>query len=643
MIVGTAGHIDHGKTSLVRALTGIDTDRLEEEKRRGITIDIGFAHLQLGDIRVGFIDVPGHEKFVKNMLAGIGGINLLLLVVAADESVMPQTVEHFEICRLLEIPKGIIVLTKKSLADADLREVVAAETRELVAGSFLEQAPLVEVDSVTGEGIPELIDTIRRTLESSDTETVDYRRSHHVFQLPIDRVFTIRGFGTVVTGTAIAGSLAQDSGVTVLPPGLQSKVRGIELFGEASTTAEAGQRTALNLSGLATADLARGMIVAPSNTLSPTYKLDVSISLLPNAPAALKDRSPVRFHHGSCETIASVRLLEGESLEPGRQCLARLSLSEPLVCLPGDRFVLRRYSPMQTIGGGTVIHCSPGRLHRADLAATLERYQQLLPAIRESGSRRTSALLRFLVAERSLSGITIRELVEGTGIRESTLKEAVTQDRSLLVVEQDPLLIMDREAIRKAGESIRTMLEEFHRLKPLATGIPREELKERLLPRGSSIQFQAVLKELEQDRILSAQGSAICMHGRSVSLGPREEQLRERIVSLFRRYGFESPTLDQIKSELDAEPSLVQSLFYYLLQQGDLVKVSEDVILLRDQLESMVGRLREEFPTGTPFTVPQFKDIFGFSRKYAIPLLEHFDRQRITRRSGDTRTVLKAD
>src|SRR3954471_7397053 len=383
VIVGTAGHIDHGKTALVKALTGIDADRLEEEKRRGITIDIGFAHLELkaekGEaLRIGFVDVPGHERFVRNMLAGIGGIDLVLLVISAEEAIKPQTVEHFDICRLLSIRRGIVVLTKSDLVDAETLDVVRMEVHEFVRGSFLESAPIVAVSSKTGAGLDEL----KRELTVAATE-VTAKSTAALVRLPIDRVFTMKGFGTVVTGTLLSGSVTKDAELELFPSGKHVRVRGVQVHGAAAEKAVAGERTALNLSGVSGDDLARGMTLAQPDLLRPTKTLDVSLSLL-KAAKPLKDRARVHFHAYTSETIAEVITLEGKQVKPGQTAFVQLRLNEPVLLVPGDRFILRQFSPVVTIGGGTVVDTAPlprsrTRKHPEKVVATLRELQQANP------------------------------------------------------------------------------------------------------------------------------------------------------------------------------------------------------------------------------------------------------------------------
>ncbi|MFZ0428065.1 MAG: selenocysteine-specific translation elongation factor [Acidobacteriota bacterium] len=640
LIIGTAGHIDHGKTALVRALTGIDTDRLAEEKRRGITIDIGFAHMLLGDFRIGFIDVPGHEKFVKNMLAGIGGIHLLLFVIAADESVMPQTVEHFQICRLLAIRRGIVVLTKRSLVDEELLDVVRQEVAELVAGSFLEQAPVVAVDSLSGAGIDQLKQAMLHEIELLRQEEFDRRIEERVFQLPVDRVFTIRGFGTVVTGTAVAGSIRRDEPIRVLPGGFQSKVRSIEIFGAAAEQADAGQRTALNLPGVTTSDLRRGMTVCPDRTLEAQTTANVRLELLPSSPSPLRHRMPVRFHHGSGESIARVYLLGQTELRPGQAAMAQIRLAEPAVLLPGDRFVLRRYSPLVTIGGGLVLDNRPPRVRRRQVGQLVAQYESLLPLLERDTEEGHRLLLIQHIRRKGLRAMELGELVAATGLKREVILELVRDVPGIHVIDQDPPLVIDLSAVDTLGGEIRTALETYHERHPLAPGMPREELRERFLSGVRPAVVQYVFDRLDRRGIIEVRASHIALEGSRVQLSERQEKLKARLIELLRQNPFQAPGPNVLAERLEEPAAQVRTLFYYLIESGEILRISEELTVLPDQLDELVSRLRRAFPAGRTFSVPEFKELLGLSRKYAIPVLEYLDRMRVTRRVGDGRTVV---
>ncbi len=471
VIVGTAGHIDHGKTALVKALTGIDADRLEEEKRRGITIDIGFAHMELeaaGEkLRLGFIDVPGHERFVRNMLAGVGGIDLVLLVVAADESIKPQTREHFEICRLLNIPRGIAVLTKSDLVDKETLDVVRLELEDYLRGSFLEGAPIVAASSKSGAGVEDL----RRALATMAAE-VRARDASALLRLPIDRVFTMKGFGTVVTGTLISGAVRKEDELEVFPAGKRVRVRGVQVHGAAAERATAGQRTALNLAGVEKGDLARGMTLAPPGILRATRRLDVSLTLLGSAKP-LRDRARVHFHAYTAETVAEVVLLPSQrdvkQLAPGATIYAQLRLQDPLLALPGDRFILRQFSPVVTVGGGVVLDAAP-------LAKQADRAQFL--STLASGDPAEMVVARL--ARRGMQGLDLRDLVAETGWTEERARSVAGELHGIHRIVRHGDHLTDVPAYAEARKLVQTAIADFHARNPLVAGISKEDLRTRL-------------------------------------------------------------------------------------------------------------------------------------------------------------------
>ncbi|HSR50486.1 MAG TPA: selenocysteine-specific translation elongation factor [Acidobacteriota bacterium] len=635
VIIGTAGHIDHGKTTLLKALTGIDADRLEEEKRRGITIDIGFAHLQLGDFRVGFIDVPGHEKFVKNMLSGIGGIDLVLLVVACDESVMPQTAEHFQICRLLGIRRGVIVLTKKNRVDAELRQLVEAEVRDLVEGSFLQDAPCVTVDSLGGEGLEDLRQVLREQIASAARRSQEDLRSA-IFRMPVDRVFTIRGFGTVVTGTPYAGSLSLEQVLQIFPSDKTAKVRGIEIFNEKSQSAQAGQRTALNLSGVEKSDLERGMVLAPPQSLMSSYMLDVQLTLLEDAPI-LQDRAPVRFHHGSGESLGRLHLLEGAAAAPGQPVLCQVRLDTPLSACAGDRFILRRYSPMDTIGGGVVLDPSPSKHRKRHLKGLLPALRQL--ATEASEGRAWQGYLRFALQQAGPGGAGLERLSACTGLRREAVLERLGELPEVRIISQEPPLAVLEEPFQRLAGQVLSFLEAFHDKDGLALGASREELKKRIMPRASAAYFQTLIDYLQEQGRLRTQGGLVSLEGREVELDDSQQRLRSEILRAVQEGGWNPPTLDELCESMEASCDQVRRIHYYLLQRGDLVRINEDLVLPAQGPERLVKMMRSRFQPGQPFSVGDFKDLLGVSRKFAIPYLEFLDRRQTTLRTGDQRIL----
>jgi selenocysteine-specific elongation factor len=620
IIVGTAGHIDHGKTALIKALTGIDTDRLEEEKRRGISIDLGFAHLDLSPgVRIGFVDVPGHERFVKNMLAGVGGIDLVLLVIAADESIKPQTREHFDICRLLGIRKGIVVLTKADLVDRDVLDLARLEAEEFVAGSFLEGAPVVAVSSVTGAGLDELR---ARLLEIASA--VPAKDSSRYFRLPIDRAFSMHGFGTVVTGTLVSGSVEREQEVELAPAGRRLRVRGIQVHGQAAERALAGQRTAINLAGIDPSDIARGMVLTEPGRFRAVSRIDCALELLPSAKP-LKNRAPLHFHSGTAEVEAEVRLLEGaEPVKPGSRQYVRLLLREPLLLLPGDRFIIRMFSPVVTIGGGVVVDITNRRYRRGEPAFGRLR-------VLECGSLEERVAL--LVRE-SKYGLGMAELIASTGLVPGEIEQA-EKSEALAALRQPEFRLLDREWLRAALAHITDTLRTFHQQKPLAAGIPKQELRGREMPGAPAFLLDALIARASG---ILADGETVRLASHQVVLKQDEEQASASIEQIFLHAGLAVPPVDDVLAKSGVEPSRSRTLLQMLIRRGNLVEIGDGLVFHRTALDALRAQLAPH--KGRHLSVPQFKDLAGVSRKYAIPLLEYLDRERITRRDGDNRLVL---
>jgi selenocysteine-specific elongation factor len=631
VIVGTAGHIDHGKTSLVKALTGIDADRLEEEKRRGITIDIGFAHFDLpapdgSRLRIGFVDVPGHERFVRNMLAGIGGIDLVLLVIAADEGIKPQTREHFDICRLLAIRRGITIITKSDAVDAETLEVVRLEVEDFVRGSFLDaaQSPIVAVSSLTGAGLDDLKSTLSRiALE------VTSKNSASLTRLPIDRVFTIRGFGTVVTGTLVAGTIRKEDELELFPAMRQVRVRGVQVHGASAEVAVAGQRTALNLPGLSTDDLARGMTLATIGTFRSTSRVDVLLSLLPSAKA-LKDRAPVHFHAYSAETIAEVRLYGAKQLKPGEEMYAQLRFGEPLLLLPGDRFIVRQFSPVATIGGGVVLDASPvtRRQRAGDAIAFLK--------IMRDGS--PEEVLAARVRRRGWLGMRLDEIPGEMNMRREDVMKLAARAELIWC----DLVLVAPSAFLEGKTDVLQVLKKFHDANPLVGGVSKEQLRERL-NLGPEV-FNKILGELTKEKKLEAAGELVRLSGRGVVMKDDEAESKRIIEQAFASAGLKVPSLKEVLASLKVDKLRAQKIVTLLLRDKILIKISEELIFHQSALTDLrrkIADLKISAPEfATKIDVSRFKDMTGVSRKYAIPLLEYLDRERVTRRVGDERVIL---
>ncbi|MEO8371412.1 MAG: selenocysteine-specific translation elongation factor [Candidatus Solibacter sp.] len=616
IIVGTAGHIDHGKTALVKALTGIDADRLEEEKRRGITIDLGFAHLALpGDIALGFVDVPGHERFIKNMLAGVGGIDLLLFVIAADESIKPQTREHFDICRLLGIRRGIIALTKSDLVDEDILGLVRLEVEELAAGSFLQGAPIVPVSSVTGAGL----DHLRAELAAS-ASTVGEKNSTGYFRLPIDRVFTVKGFGTVATGTLISGSVAKEQDVEVYPAGRRLRVRGVQVHGSTAGRARAGQRTAVNLADIEPSELTRGDVLSEPGRFQAVTQIDCRLDLLASAKP-LKHRAPVHFHSGTAEIEAEVRMLETTAaMRPGTTAYVRLILRQPALLLPGDGFIIRMFSPVVTIGGGVVIDTGAVRYRKGD--APKARLETL-----HSGD--TAARIALLVREAPF-GLGIAGLIARTALGEREIVKAAAQAPLTLIGQPQPWYV-DSAWMQADRERIGAALREFHRKSPLIPGMARQELRRK----APAFVFDAVL---ESARDIVSEGEIVRLRSHKVVLKEDEEQARLKIEQAFEAAGLAVPALPEVLAASGVEPARARSILQILIREKKLSRITDDLVFHH----SAIARLKELLAEhkGERFKVPEFKDWTNISRKYAIPLLEYLDREKLTRREGDDRVVL---
>ena len=629
IVVGTAGHIDHGKTALVKALTGIDADRLEEEKRRGITIDLGFAHMDLpaadgGTLHLGFVDVPGHERFVRNMLAGVGGIDLVLFVIAADESIKPQTREHFDILQLLGVSRGITVLTKSDAVDPETLDVVRLEVEEFLRGTFLEapKAPIAAVSSLTGAGLDELKRAI--ALAVADVQARD---SEALARLPIDRVFTMKGFGTVVTGTLISGTIRREEELQVFPGGDRVRVRGVQVHGHDADKAVAGQRTAVNLAGVSTAGLARGMMLAPPDTFAATNVIDVKIRLLASAPRSLKHQSRVHFHCNTMETVAQVVLHESKEVGRGAEVLARLKLGAAALLLPGDRFIIRQFSPVITIGGGVVLDAAPmSRKFLPD--KNLEVF---------AGTDRAAKLLTR-IARRSFHGVTVTDLEKESGWRRGVIESAIAgavRTRQVIRVGDALLSSGAWEGMKKQVVGV---LDEFHRTNPLVSGINKEEL--RAQTGAGQVAFAAILQQLVQEIKLAVSGDLVSLAGRGVVMKDEEAESKKKIDEAFAAAGLKVPALNEVLGGLKIDKVRAQKIVTLLLRDKVLTKVSDELVFHRSALEELRKRVAAHKTKSATIDVATFKELTGVSRKYAIPLLEYLDRERVTKRVGDTRQIL---
>src|SRR6266481_1633152 len=629
IIVGTAGHIDHGKSTLIEALTGTHPDRLEEEKRRGITIDLGFAFLEEEGVRYGFVDVPGHERFVKNMLAGASGIDLVLLVIAADELIKPQTREHFDICRLLGVQRGVIVLTKSDLVDSDTRELARMELEEFVKGTFLASAPIVEVSAKTQHGLAELKKALGETArEISAKDTGRY------FRLPIDRSFAVKGFGSVVTGTLFSGHVAVGDEVELLPPGKLLRVRGLQTGGKSVERAEAGQRTAVNLAGIEHAAIQRGMVLTSRGRLRTTRRGDVRLELLPGAPP-LKHRAQVHFHAGTLETIGEVYLLGAREAAPGGSALAQIRLQDEAVLVRGDRFIVRQFSPVVTIGGGVVLDPLARRpmLRDTGRAACVETIE------RQNGEETLAAM-----TERALLGLGYEEIVARTGWTEKEIQGTVEKLHGtgrVRTVSAEPLVLVSGKLFEEVRKKITEKVAKFQKENPLLPGISREDLRTSLGKRVRSETFRAALEELAAQKKLEARGELVKKAGSEITLLPEEARAKEQIEAAFARASLALPAVKEVLAKLTIEAKRAEKLLQILLREKNLVRVSPELVFHRQALAQLKEQLSAyKKAKGDRISVPAFKELTGITRKYAIPLLEYLDREHVTRRAGDERVIL---
>jgi selenocysteine-specific elongation factor len=631
VIMGTAGHIDHGKTALVKALTGVDTDRLKEEKERGITIELGFTFLNLpSGIRLGIIDVPGHEKFVKHMVSGVWGIDLVALIIAADEGVMPQTREHLDICKLLKVKKGLIVLTKIDLVEHELLELVREEVTDIVNDTFLKGAPILAVSSLTGEGVPQLISTLDHL-----SKEVEGRSSDGLFRLPVDRVFIMKGFGTVVTGTMVSGKLSLGEMVEILPSGVEGKVRNLQVYNRPVVEAMAGERAAVNLQGIETSAIERGDVLVHPKTLISTQLLDVYLEYLPVAPRPLKHRTQQKFHLGSNSTPVSIFLLDREELAPGEKGFAQLRLERPVVAMPQDRFVIRGSGVIQTLGGGVVLDTHPIK-HR--------RYSQ--PVIQDlillkDGSN--EQVIRQQILRSEMAGISTGDLLNRVAMSPNQIQatlEKMIERGDILLVDPEKMKVIEVGQYQRLREMALNQLREFHDRYPIKTGLAKEELRTKLPLEVDVKLFQILIHGLIQSKEAVLEKDKLKIPGHQIS-SVDEKGLVKRVEEAILRGRLQPPSPVEVSAEWSEEEEKVLAVFEHLVHEGVLVKIKSGMYFHRIPFENLKGELINYLKSHQEITTPQFKELTGASRKYAIPLIEYFDQMKLTLRVGEKR-VLRA-
>ncbi|RPH48057.1 MAG: selenocysteine-specific translation elongation factor [Desulfobacteraceae bacterium] len=632
IVLGTAGHIDHGKTTLVKALTGINTDRLKEEQLRGITIELGFAWLDLpGGLRIGIVDVPGHEKFVKNMVAGATGIDVVAMVIAADEGVMPQTREHMEICQLLGVKYGFVVLTKTDLVDDEWLELVTDDIKKFVKDTFLDGALILPVSAVTGKGIPEFIKTLDEL-----SPKIPGRSSSGLFRLPVDRVFTMKGFGTVITGTLISGKIEVGETIMIYPSGVTSKVRGIQVHNESVNEAVAGMRTAINFQGLDKTSVDRGEVVSTPGALIPGYMLDVSLNLLKSNRKPVKNRTRVRFHTGTSEILGNLVLLDREELLPGEDTVAQIRLDSTTAVVKDDRFVLRSFSPVRTIAGGQILNPVP-RKHKRFKPEVTEALKNLstLPA---------EELVGYYIAESGYMGVSFSDLKVMTNITEKNLDgslQNLLSKKKIVLIDKENRIYLHQADIDNLKKEMHDFIDAYHKSNPLKAGMPKEELKSKLPDFLNPKLFILIINQMIKDKKIALDEDMVRLEGHKVSLGEDQSSIKTKIIKAYKESGLTPPYFKELVQEHKIDPARAKDVLMLLVDEGVVTKIKEDLYYHSDNLNDIKDKMIDFLKKNSEMSAPQFKDMAGASRKFLIPLLEYFDSKNLTIRIGDIRKLRK--
>lgn len=625
LIIGTAGHVDHGKTTLIHALTGINPDRLKEEQERGLTIDLGFAWLTLPSGRaVSIIDVPGHERFLKNMLAGAYGVDIVLLVVAADEGVMPQTREHIEILELLESRQGVVALTKSDMVEDDWLEVVEDDLRDELAKTFLKGSKIIRVSGITGQGIPELAAELDRLADAAESKPTNMP-----FRLPIDRVFTMTGFGTVITGTLVSGELKVGDAVRILPAGINSRVRGIEVHEKKQDVAYAGTRVAVNLAGVEMSDIGRGDVILSPGYLQASHTLDAFVRVLEDAPRPLANRTRVRLHIGSAEVIGRAIVLGGNEIAPGGKGFVQLALEHPVVSARGDRFVLRFFSPMDLVGGGIVLDPAAHK-HKAHERNLIERLEHKL-----RGDPVDLVEDTLLLRE---AGSTADELAKQTGLALTEVKRALTELTKADKITSAGDRLIHRAAIEALTVRAGALLQSYFEANPMKSAMAKEEFRRLLGPSIDPKGFPTILSLLSDSGAVEISETAVKLPGRVPSLSDKDQQFVDRIERVYSEAGVNPPIADDLEQKLGAKAKEATAL---LVERGLLVRIAPDLFFHRQAIENAQEALTRYLEERKEMTVAEFRDLIGSSRKYVVPLLEYFDKTRVTERVGVMRVLAR--
>ena len=630
IILGTAGHIDHGKTSLIKALTGIDTDRLKEEKLRGITIELGFASLDLpSGQHLGIVDVPGHEKFVKNMVAGATGIDILVMVIAADEGVMPQTREHMEICTLLDVKHGMVVLSKVDMVDEEWLELALEDVRDFTRGTFLEEAPILPVSSTTGQGIEAFIKALDELCAQ-----VPQRQPSTLFRLPVDRVFTMKGFGTVITGTLISGKVRVGDDIKIYPSGITSKVRGVQVHNQSVNEASAGMRTAVNFQGLDKSAVNRGEILSNPGVLKYSYMIDIQTHFLKSNQKPIKNRTRVRFHTGTSEILGNMVLLDREELLPGDNCAAQLRLDSPVALVKDDRYVIRSYSPIRTIGGGQVLNPLP------------RKHKRFKPEITEGLSglaeKTPEEIISYHLRQSEHRGVSFNDLKIMANVPEKQLDNTMQNmlsKRNVILVDKENRIFIHGDSFDNLKQDTISHLEHYHSANPLRAGMPKEELKSKFPDLMGPKLFNLVFNQLAKDTEIIQEGETVRLAKHKISLQVDQADARKKILSTYSSSGLTPPYFKELAKSLDMETSQARDVLKLLMDEGLLVKVKEDLYFYKEAMAGFKKKLVDFLSANEEITTPQLKDMAGVSRKYLIPLIEYFDAKNVTIRVGDVRKL----
>ena len=632
IILGTAGHIDHGKTSLIRALTGTETDRLKEEKARGITIELGFAALDLpSGQHVGIVDVPGHEKFVKNMVAGASGIDIVAMIIAADEGVMPQTKEHLEICSLLGIQHGLVVLTKTDMVDEEWLELAKEDVAEFVDGTFLEDKPVVCVSSTTGAGLPELVKTLDELAGQ-----VPERSATSLFRLPVDRVFTMKGFGTVITGSLISGKISVGENIMVYPSGITSKVRGVQVHNDSVNEAIAGMRTAVNFQGLDKAAVNRGDVLARPDTLKPSFMVDLYFNYLKSNPKPIKNRTQVRFHTGTSEILGNLIILEKDELLPGESAVVQMRLDAPVSLVRDDGFVVRSYSPVRTIGGGYILNPIPVK-HKRLKPDIMEGLNGLVDAPAEE-------LITLHAQAASVAGVSFSDLKVMTNLSDKALQQHVQSllsSRTLILTDKENQVYIHQDTSQDIQDKITTFLEAFHKKQPLKPGMSKEELKSKfpLIP-NIKLFNQTVDRMVKGGQVVVAE-DVVKLSTHKVSLGLDQTKAKDTILKTYTASGLTPPYFRDVAKEMNMDAQAVKDVLMHLVEDGRIIKTKDDLYFDKTAIDALKEKIVAFLRENEEITMPQYKEITGASRKYLIPLIEYFDTKNVTIRVGDVRKLRK--